>query len=486
VQALERCLASYAENGCRFGRSHEYVVADSSDSPDTRHANRGVLEALRARYGIVVSYAGPEERARFAESLCRHAGFPPEVVQFALLGADPHPVRTGANRNALLLHAVGDLLLQVDDDTVCSLAPAPEAGGGLRLSSFIDPTEFWFFREGEPALPPGGFRDEDFLGLHEQLLGRDVGACLGRTDADAALLDLDTAGVNFFRKLQSWAARVLVTATGVVGDSGVESSFYFLLLDGPSRARLLRNERDYRFALASHQLMRSVTRLTVCEGGAMCMGLNLGLDNRGLLPPFMPVGRNQDGIFAAVLRSCCPGAFQGFLPWLVQHLRQTPRPAGDLASSAAQVSSGHVLTLLASTYTPGYVRGNVGANLRALGGTLAALGEAARPDFEEVVRLHLWGHANGVTGRLEALQRKYGGQPGFWAADVRHILASVGGALSDPGYPLLADWPAGGGDALAALQQTLGRFGRLLEIWPDMVTAAWDLRQKGVRLAQPV
>src|SRR5262249_5355306 len=159
-------------------------------------------EALRARYGIVASYAGPEERARFADSLCRHGGFPAEVVRFALLGPDTHPITTGANRNALLLQGAGNLSLQVDDDTICSVAPVPEARDGLRLSSFIDPTEFWFFREGEPASPPGGFQDADFLNLHEQLLGRDVGACVERTMADSTPLDLDTASLSFFRQLR--------------------------------------------------------------------------------------------------------------------------------------------------------------------------------------------------------------------------------------------------------------------------------------------
>src|SRR5262249_16802768 len=158
---------------------------------------------------------------------------------------------------------------------------------------------------------------------------------------------------------------------------------YFLWLDGPARKRLLRSERDYRFALANHQLMRAVTRVTVCEGGAVCLGLNLGLDNRGLLPPFMPLGRPEAGLFSTWLRPGLPSAFQGSLPWMVKPLPATPHPAraGDLGRSAAKVASVQVIQLLAGAFAPGYDRGNGAANLRALGATLARLGRVPRPEF---------------------------------------------------------------------------------------------------------
>jgi hypothetical protein len=484
--ALRRCLASYAEASVRHGRAPEYVVLDDSDSAETRQENRQALAELRTRLGVGVWYAGPEEKNRFAETLCRQAGLPAEVGQFALVNSGEHSVATGANRNALLLHTVGDLVLSVDDDTVCSLAPAPEVQGGLCLSSQFDPTEFWFPAEGESAGSPGSFQDEALLSLHEQLLGRDVGACLSA--AGAGDLDLGPAGLGLFQKLRAGDGRVLATMTGVRGDSGMASSVYFVSLDGSSRARLLCSEAVYRQALLSHQLMRAVRRPTVCEPG-LCMALNLGLDSRRLLPPFVPMGRNQDGVFASILRSCFPGAFLGFLPWLVQHQRPTPRRPGaiDIGTSAAQVSSGQVIQSLAGSFTPGFERRDVAANLRALGKTLGELGRAARADFEEVVRLHLWNGLSGLASRLDGQLRAYGGQPDFWAADARRILTVLGETLPEPRYLLPTDLRATGDrDALAMLQQCLGRFGRLLECWPDLVEAARDLRAGQVRLACPV
>jgi hypothetical protein len=487
VEALERCLASYVEAGFRHGRTVDYVIGDDSEHAETRRANCRVLEQLRDRYGVAMYYAGPEERSRFADTLCRHAGLPADVVSFGLLPGADHPVATGANRNALLLHAVGDMGLQVDDDTVCSVAPAPEAHGGLHLSSQPDPTQFWFFAQDEPVLPPGGFRDEDFLALHERLLGKEVGACLASRTASADR-DLEAANTGFFRKLQAGTGRVAVTAAGVVGDSGMASAVYLLTLEGASRERLLASERVYRSTLAGHQLMRAAPQATLCDG-AFCMALNLGLDNRRLLPPFMPVGRNQDGIFAAILRSCFPGALQGFLPWMVQHQPPQRRRPGSvtLGQSAARVSSGQVIQALVGSFVPGPDWRDARANLRALGKTLKELGRAARADFEEVVRLHLWNQMSGLASRLAAQLNKYGRQPGFWANDVRQILAALEEALPDPHYPLPFDLsPAPGDDPPAVLQRLIARFGGLLEIWPDMIEAARELRSRNVRLARRV
>ena len=73
--------------------------------------------------------------------------------------------------------------------------------------------------------------------------------------------------------------------------------------------------QSFSLAASLGSWMRVVTRPTITDSG-YCMALNLGLDNRHLLPPFLPVQRNQDGVFAAVLTLCGSGC-TGFLPWMV-------------------------------------------------------------------------------------------------------------------------------------------------------------------------
>jgi hypothetical protein len=481
--SLQACLASYLANAQRFGTTPAFVVVDASDRPETRRANRQMLQAVQARSGAEVHYAGPEELAPFAEALIRE-GLPAEAVTFALLNPEGCPLITGASRNALLLHTVGEALLQVDDDTVCQLAPAPDRQVGLTCTSQYDPTEFWFVPDADGMVPGGADEEGNLLAIHGQLLGKSLGDCLaGLGDVHP---HLDQAGTGFFRRLAEPEARVLVTAAGWAGDSGMGSSVYFLSADGPTRARLLRCERDYRQALTRHQVIRAVTRPTVSEG-TFCMAVNLGLDNRRLLPPFLPVQRNQDGVFAAVLRGCFAGGFFGFLPWVLVHQSPAPRRRSpeDLWRDAVRVHSGQIIQALVTSFAPGPTKGDAIKTLTALGRSLAEWGTAPAGDFAELVRLLLWNALSRQAALLEGQLQRFGGQPDFWARDVRQVLALWREALPRPDFGQPADLAdlVGTGDALAFGQRLVRRFGVLLQSWPDLVAVARDLRARGRRLA---
>jgi hypothetical protein len=358
--------------------------------------------------------------------------------------------------------------------------------GGLRLSSRLDPTEFWFFSgEEEAEAACRSLACGDLLALHEQLLGRSPGQLLS-SPAAAAGLDVEPAGASFVRKLRSGAGAVRVTAAGVAGDSGMGSPAYLLGLGGASRARLLSSERGYRDALARRRLLRAVTRPTVCEG-AFCMALNLGLDNRQLLPPFLPVQRNQDGVFAAVLRACFGDAYFGFLPWVLLHQPPAPRAfaAADRWRSAARIPTGQVIEVLIRSAAAGPAPAGSPGALRALGRALARLASLPPEAFQEHVRLHLWDQVARQALQLEKLLLSAGHQPGFWADDVRQFLAAWREAL--PGAdvcapPDLAGQPPAGA-APERLRRLALRFGQLLQHWPDLVEAARELRARGLRPA---
>src|SRR5262249_37275969 len=155
----------------------DLVVVDDSTGADERLATRRLLQSLRPGYSGGIFYAGPEAKERFARRLAEQTGLDAETVAFALVNVEGCPIATGTSRNLLLLHAAGEALLQLDDDPVCRLAPAPGARPGLVFSSQHDPTEFWFPAEDEPP-PVAAFAPQDLLAVHEQLLGKGPGDCL--------------------------------------------------------------------------------------------------------------------------------------------------------------------------------------------------------------------------------------------------------------------------------------------------------------------
>lgn len=478
--SLERCLRSYLENNQRHQRPISYVVADDSDDIHCRLANRQMLQALKATHAANLAYAGLEERTSYAEALIKESGLPLEDVEFAILPDENFRITTGSTRNALLLHTAGEAVLQVDDDTICSLAPSRETQAGLAFSSEYDPTEFWFLAENEQPQRLPDAEQPGLLAVHEQLLGQGLGDLVDRHE-----VDLNRSAATFFGRLEPAGGRVLVTATGSMGDSGMGSPIYFLSLDGASRSRLLQTESVYWHALARQQVVRSVRRPTVCDG-PYCMAMNLGIDNRDLLPPFMPVQRNQDGVFAAILRACVPGGYFGFVPWTILHQAPVMRRLSpeECQQSATRITSGQVVQALISTFAPGPNRADVRKSMNALGQALIDWGLAPPADFANLLRLLMWNQASRKVMQLENLLRTSGGQPAFWADDVRQFLALWKSVLPNLHYAVPHDLvEMAGDDACAGFQRLVHRFGRLLRVWPDIVDAAKQLRARGRRLA---
>src|SRR5260221_10637339 len=90
----------------------------------------------------------------------------------------------GANRNALLLHSVGDLFFSADDDTLCQIFEPPTQNAGLQLGSDGRNYEHWFYPDRKKALESVKPTNECCLTLHETMLGKSLGRCISENGSD--------------------------------------------------------------------------------------------------------------------------------------------------------------------------------------------------------------------------------------------------------------------------------------------------------------
>ena len=97
----------------------------------------------------------------------------------------------------------------------------------------------------------------------------------------------------------------------------------FLWAQGAARERLLEDYESYRATRAVH---RGADVATV-SNTQFLMTPHVAFDVRATIPPFSPVLRNEDGAFGAVLRTCAPESYIGFLPWSVEHAPPDARTA---------------------------------------------------------------------------------------------------------------------------------------------------------------
>jgi len=465
--SLVACLASYLASCRRYARTPEFVVADDSARQESRARVRAALGTLEPTNGRTIRYAGLTEKKRFAEALARESSVPRDVVDFALFGDERCRLSTGANRNCLLLDTLDALVFSADDDTLCRTAVAPDLQQPVLFQRSYDPTEFWFFSDRRDALEAVPVVETDLLGRHEQFLGR-------------TLAEIDgTEGLT---------GRVAITLPGLVGDSGMGSSRYFLTLSGPSRARLLESRAAYMSALRSREVLRTVPQPTIAAS-AFCMTTFFGFDNQKLLPPFFPVERNSDGIFGLTVHRCVKGSHVAFLPWVLCHAPELRAFDGNEAWTEAEgVKIADILMACILSHDTAGAHDGDAARLQRLGKYLRDLGSLTIEDFEAFVSTAQQLRNVAATTLLETRLREHGASPAFWADDVRRTIDALRQTVTRRDYLVPRDLRDGrdANSARRLAQELVLKFGALLEAWPTLVEAARRLHANDCRVSDPL
>ncbi len=483
-QLLQRGLASFLANARNRGRQHEVVIVDDGVTAEEQAATRQALETVAREGGAEIRYAGRQQRQTYADEVAKAAGLPAEIVRFALLGDPASAITTGAARNSLLIDTVGGLFLLVDDDSVCRVAPCPQHQPGLALDARTNPTELWFYRDRETMLEESQFAEQDPLALHEMILGRPIAECLPPANR-AAELDLSYTTADLAQRLWMHPGRVLATSAGVLGDSGMGSTAY-LALPPDSLGRLVSSEQNYHAAVVNRQILRAPLRTTISRG-TFCVGASLGLDNRVLLPPFVPIQRNSDGLFARTLLRCFRDGFKGYLPWAVLHDPLPPRTQSLEGAEAdgARIRLTHILRALIvpDAFTQS---GDPGRDLRRLGGELAEIASQPAADFQHTIKARVVKSAALYLDGIERAAKTSAG-PEFYSRRQQAHAEQLRRAITTEEYFIPRDLAGGSAEEVRrAAQRAVLQFGQVLAGWPAIVDAAKKLRSRGVRLSRAI
>jgi hypothetical protein len=469
-EELLRALESYALHFTRFGRSLKVLIADDSEQSQL------VRESLRSRFagsGQTLFYLGPEEKRQFVALLTRDRSLPREVVEFGIFGPAGHTPTMGANRNAILLQTAGEMVLSVDDDTICQprIPSNVDGTGTLRLGSEGDPTEFWFFPDRESALASTRPAEIDITDSHEKLLGRRVWNLVQPVTGDG-VADLSSACHHLLEGIWFGKGQVSITLNGSVGDSGMYSGRNLPVHRDPAtRRRLVDTAEAYETALRSREVLRQARSATVCHSSPF-MSMFVGFDNRGLLPPFFPAYRNEDGAFGHTVARCVDSCYFGYLPWALVH--DPPSDRSYYREGATTVRMSDCLLGCVMTWTCTNRRASTEDRLQSLGRLLIEMGSVDPGGFDEMLRTSLWKRASQRVAQKELLLRQFGGYPAYWAADLKREIEGVQRAVVRPDYTLPIDLPQNLSkpECMQQAQDLIRRYGELLVWWPAIVERA--------------
>jgi hypothetical protein len=423
---------------------------------------------------------GINDTRRLSNNLTK-AGFEKEVVQFGLHGlGEQQLVSIGASRNLLLLATAGEFFLSIDDDTVCEFACAPDfrpklASDTRQISTDDDPAEVWSYPDRESLMSDVELFQIDFVRSHEELIDWPA--------TDSRESDQTSRGGSDQNpsQLQPRSCQVMTTANGVFGDCAWGSPSRYLFVSDSSFDRLTRSQRSYSTGLTSREMLRVSTSPTITRGADHWMSTAFAANNRSLLPPFMPVGRGEDVVFARLLKKIEPRAYFGHVPWAILHAPLESRRfwPGEVLRSAATTDLREMFCALIGGIVDSQNKGAASA-IRNLGQALVEIANQPADDF----RFLLWQYSRSAVKAsmtlLEKRAKRFKGLGTPWEDDIRKYIDLVAASWTEPSAAIPAELLATGSitDATELSQKLVRLYGRFLSIWPDMVDIARDRKEE--------
>jgi len=466
-----RCAVAYADHAARHGRRIRTVVMDDGTDGAARHA----LTEIAGRLDGPLLYAGIEEKRAFVRRLAEVSGAPEEVVAFALLDPFGTGSTYGANRNALIFEAIGEMFLSADDDTLPISYRPPCEVPGIAVAGGRPPIDYWFFDDLESGMEQVSASEEDVFAALESMLGRPAAALIAEA---GDRVDLERVGQDRLGRLLADPGRVVAVMPGMLGDVGGESPLYHLLsARGESHRAMVATEASYRRAVGRRDQLRAVHTPALSQGGYL-MTTAAAFDVREIVPPFFPVYRCEDNLYGDLLRWCRPHDWIGHVPMSLVHSPEGPRGYHDeaLEKPGFLLPLSGILSLLLEE--PAGEGGSCEERLHRMSRTLAAT--ACAGDFEDVVRARV---ARSVRERIRYVslcRQAYADSPAWWHRDLeRHARALE----SIPEAAAVIPRETG---SLEDVRELLAAFAELLGWWPAMWRAAMELRSGGKTLAVPL
>ncbi len=470
---LRETLPSWLGAFSEYGRSPGVLIADDSDDGLALSKAEVCAPAVGGSPAIIF---GKAER-RGLVSFLTEKGLPQDPLEFALFGDGSGLPTYGINRNAVLLLLSGKRLVSSDDDALWVPGRLPGSRSIPLLSDRPFPLLLRHFLTRDRALAAVETTEADPIGVHESFLGGHVEPHGEAGSGPAHAIELDLTPDAPEPQLQTeytGGLRVLATSMGYYGNSAMTSSGVVLFLDRRADHGV-ENEADYLAALESTEILHVSDRPVLTRKGYF-MTMSFAVDNSELLPPFLPVGRGMDAIWAATILACHPDGLLAHLPLAVYH----DPPEIRTASRQAAVSyrprlSEYLLILLRGARIPDFLREPV-RRMAFLGDYLQSVGTMGWGEFREFFK-DLWlGEAVSQAHHLSIAVEGHGRRPRAWVQDVDEYLEALLEWGRSPELLLPADWEGpgfsqGGRERLLAIAT---RFGRLLEAWPSMRAAAQE------------
>jgi len=460
-ELLERCLWSATRQVTAHGSRARIIVVDASRSSRNESLGRSAVSSIRHATGQKISFIGQVERLelrRALGSLCDDS-----LLEFAF-----HPGASG-NRNIILLVASGENVLFVDDDIVCDVWRPRSFRRAITLGGHVELRDIAFYRRRDDVCERLLRARISLLKAHDTVLGRTVRSLATSKDL---VVDSRRACPHLRGAAQGVRpAHVRMTLTGIAGDAGVTYPDRFLFCKGTWKKVLAGSRRTFDTAFGSREICKVANRYVIMHE-VSCMGGCLGLANTSIAPPFLPVGRNEDGLFGATLCAMDVEAMGCHIPYAVVHgSTRSPQYRGGWFPSTAETRLADLLISLVASWSPTLRDGEPTRRLKQLGERLQHIAALPKVDFVRLTSLATLRTRERELALIDSALAEPEGLPLYWQRDLRLYRTLLLKNADKPSFLLPLEFHrartvSAGYDELRELVDSAGRlYGKWPALW---------------------
>lgn len=364
----------------------------------------------------------------FDKELLHYALFPPE-----------DGTGWGVNVNASMLYSSGNILISTDDDIISKpkkLSP-----------SFLSQMDTALSLENSESSQK--VSDEQLL-----LYYRTKEALLSSLENSEN--NLLQSYVDIFSANKKSNEQILWINPGLYGDTGMGSARGTLSLTGTSRAFL---HQDYEGLKLSREAINIHLQSTISTKTNLMAG-QTAFYNKVPLAPFMPYGRNSDGLSGLLTRLIYPGSRAAYTDFALYHASDGTRnnPAKTLTWVKPSISD--LAMIVAIVF-----RKETEEGFNYYGSLFSDIARLSNSSFVDHLHGAFSAQYTAVIEYYEKLLERYNREPASWAADMETHIENIQEKMRNP----LSLFGKEGCDlSIERAKYHLEHYGEVLKIWPDL------------------
>lgn len=462
---LDRMLESLIANLTKFNKNPEIVVSDDSKPPDLL-LNIETIVRHQKTYTGKITHLTWDMRRGMADEIAEKSGISQDICRFIFCPEVTGVSRLGAGRNSLLFHAQGKKILMLDDDVIIRTHRPINKKNGLTLSSSFQ-NGYSYFSDRQEAFEYFPLEETDYIGSHEQWLGRKASDILTQFGRESVIFEslpggLSPSLVHQTINASHSNARIFLTHSGSIGDSWSRCHSNFDAsprrphdLFGTSNAEFLSNMET--------PFVSRIDDTHVLYQGSACIGLNMAIDGRDFIPPFPPLYRGQDNVFGWLTSQILPSHFSFRTPTAIEHIRPEVRKRNP--DEFGHLSTLGVVTRIVLELCLDNTSKEPAEKLKMIGNNLINFSKTSSEDIEILIISEISKRVNAMSYFASTMKAHYQKTvPEWWLIHISELISSIKRRMSDiSSQPLLSDQPG------IDFRKWLSDLGTAFMYWPDIL-----------------